>query len=249
MADLKIAHLLPEALNTGGDGGNILCLKKRLEWRGIGCAVDELRLGGMRELASYDLLYLGGGQEFKREEVLEDLRRGADGEIRAAVHDGRVVLATGGGFQLMGQYFETTDGDRFQYLGAADFHTVEGRERLIGNYAFELGEASGGGVVVGFENHSGRTRLAGCDPLGTVIRGHGNNGEDKTEGVRSENLFGTYAHGPLLPKNPQFCDFILGVALARKYGSFDLAPLDDNFETFAHDTVLAGTLDGTLGNV
>ena len=240
MKEIRIAHLFPEALNTGGDGGNILCLQKRLQWRGIGCEVDRLRLDEKKSLAGYDLLYIGGGQEFEREAVLAGLRTGRDGEIRAALADGTVVLATGGGFQLMGQYFETRQGDRFHFLGAADFHTVEGAERLVGNYAFRLGEESGGGIVVGFENHSGRTHLAqGTEPLGSVLTGHGNNGEDGTEGVRLNNLFGSYAHGPLLPKNAFFCDFLLRTALERKCGSGDLAPLDDTFETLAHDTVLA----------
>lgn len=240
MAEFRIAHLFPEALNTGGDRGNVLCLQKRLEWRGISCAAEELRLDEKRSLAEFDLLYIGGGQEFAREAVTEKLRGGWDAEIRAAVKDGKVVLATAGGFQLMGQYFETRSGDRFPYLGVADFHTVEGSERFVDNYAFRAGEESGGGEIVGFENHSGRTYLAdGVAPLGTVITGRGNNGEDGTEGARKNNLFACYAHGPLLPKNPAFCDLLLRVALEQRSGRCELAPLDDNFENLAHDTVLA----------
>ena len=276
MERFRIAHLYPEVFNTGGDRGNVLCLKQRLSWRGFECEVEEIRPGQKSRLADYDLLYIGGGQEFDRASVLESLRGGDDEELRAAIRDGKVVLATCGGYQLMGQYFETRGGDRFRFLGIADFHTVEGKDRLIGNYAFSLPEDLGGGEIVGFENHSGRTYFGngtgqesgrteggattavadGADaaadaattrPLGTVLTGFGNNGEDRTEGARCYNLFCSYAHGPLLPKNPRFADFLLALALAQRGGGADLAPLDDSFETLAHDTVLAATLEGRLG--
>ena len=136
----------------------------------------------------------------------------------------------------MGSYYETADGAKCDYLGAVDFHTVGSRDRMIGNYAFRMGDS----VVVGFENHGGRTRLGdGVQPLGTVISGFGNNGEDGTEGVRHINLFGTYSHGPVLPKNPEFADLLLKTALERKYGSSEmLSPLADTAERAAHDAVL-----------
>lgn len=119
---------------------------------------------------------------------------------------------------------------------------------MIGNYAFTLGPESGGSTVVGFENHSGRTYLGeGVSPLGRIIRGYGNNGEDGTEGVRFQNLFGSYSHGPVLPKNPEFCDFLLTTALRRKYGTFELEPLEDRFEKTAHDSVLKKVESGTAG--
>ncbi len=172
--------------------------------------------------------------------LLEDLHRGKDREIRAAVEDGMPFLTICGGYQMLGAYYETYDGQRCDFIGALDLYTVGSRERMIGNYKFELAPESGGSIVVGFENHSGKTRLgSGLQPLGTVLAGYGNNGEDKTEGARYKNVFGTYSHGPLLPKNPAFCDFILLTALQRKYGAAELAPLDDAAEIAAHNAMAA----------
>ena len=118
--------------------------------------------------------------------------------------------------------------------------TVGSKKRMIGNYKFRCGEESGGSVVVGFENHSGKTRLgSGLRPLGKVLAGFGNNGEDGTEGAHYLNVFGTYSHGPLLPKNPAFCDLLLQTALERKYGRAELSPLDDRAENAAHDEMCA----------
>jgi CobQ-like glutamine amidotransferase family enzyme len=140
---------------------------------------------------------------------------------------------------MMGHYYETADGGKCEFLGAIDFYTVGGKKRMIGNYAFRLGDESGGSTVVGFENHSGRTRLgSGVRPLGKVLKGYGNNGKDKTEGVRYRNAFCTYSHGPVLPKNPAFADTLLETALRRKYGACTLELLLDQFENLAHDSVL-----------
>ena len=149
------------------------------------------------------------------------------------------LLAICGGYQMLGEYYETADGTRCDFIGAIDLHTVGSEPRMIGNYLFRLSDKSGGGTVVGFENHSGKTWLGpGVHPLGWVVSGFGNNGEDGTEGVRWKNVFGTYSHGPLLPKNPAFCDTLLKTALARKYGSAELAPLDDTAELTAHDEMV-----------
>ncbi len=246
--ELKICHLYPEVLNLYGDRGNIICMKSRLERRGISCRVDQMRLGQKADLASYDLFFIGGGQDFEQEVLLEDLRSGKGAEIVSAVEDGKTFLCICGGYQMMGHYYETHDGVRCEFLGAVDFATVGGDVRMIGNYAFQLGEESGGSTVVGFENHSGRTRLgSGVKPLGTVLKGYGNNGEDKTEGVRYKNVFGSYSHGPILPKNPQLCDHILETALERKYGrKIELEPLDDRFEMLAHDSVLDKIMKGEI---
>ena len=137
---------------------------------------------------------------------------------------------------MLGHYYETYDGQRCDFIGALDLYTVGSKQRMIGNYKFQCGPESGGSLVVGFENHSGKTRLGGgVKPLGKVLAGFGNNGEDGTEGARYLNVFGTYSHGPLLPKNPALCDFILLTALERKYGKTELAPLDDAAELAAHD--------------
>ena len=237
---LRICHLYPDVLNLYGDRGNILCMKKRLEDRGIACEITSLRIGEKADLTRYDLFFIGGGQDFEQEVLLEDLRKGKKEELKAAVEDGRTFLCICGGYQMMGHYYETADGVRCAFLGAIDFHTVGARRRMIGNYAFSLSETSGGSTVVGFENHSGRTMLGpGVAPLGTVLSGYGNNGEDGTEGVRYHNVFGTYSHGPVLPKNPAFCDRILETALQRRYGEASLAPLAVPFEKAAHEAALA----------
>ena len=122
-----------------------------------------------------------------------------------------------------------------EFIGAIDYHTVGSKERMIGNFMYELGEESGGFTVAGFENHSGKTFLGdGVKPLGTILKGYGNNGEDRTEGVRFNNVFGTYSHGPLLPKNPQLADFILETALKSRYGDVSLEELDDTLELNAN---------------
>ena len=195
--ELRVCHLYPDVLNLYGDRGNVLCIKKRLEWRGIGCTVTELPIGERRPLGGFDLFFVGGGQDFEQGLLLEDLRGGKGADIRAAA------------------------------------------ERMIGNFAFETEFGS----VVGFENHSGRTRLGpNAKPLGRVLRGFGNNGEDGGEGARYKNVFGTYSHGPVLPKNPDFCDGILLAALRRRYGDAEFEPLPDRSEREAHDTVLSRLL-------
>jgi CobQ-like glutamine amidotransferase family enzyme len=223
-------------------------MQKRLAWRGIDAEVVKVGLGDHTDLSGFDLFFIGGGQDFEQEVLLEDLKAGKGQEIRAAVEDGKTFLCICGGYQMMGHYYETHEGVKCEFLGAVDFYTKGGDVRMIGNYAFELPEQSGGSVVVGFENHSGRTYLGkGVTPLGRILKGYGNNGEDGTEGVRYRNVFGTYSHGPVLPKNPELCDYILKTAIERRFGKADLAPLEDGFERAAHDTVLARVLKGTAG--
>ena len=234
--ELNICHLYPDVLNLYGDRGNILCFRRRLEWRGMKVKVTEMPIGSGSSLAGFDLIFIGGGQDFEQETLLADLQKGKDASLRSAIADGVTVLAICGGYQMLGNYYETHDGVRCAYIGAVDFHTVGKEPRLIGNYMFRCAPESGGSVVVGFENHSGRTVLGpGVSPLGTVLAGFGNNGEDGTEGVRFRNVFGTYSHGPLLPKNPELCDTILATALERKYGAARLSPLPDRAEKQAHD--------------
>ena len=237
---IRICHLYPDLLNLYGDRGNIICMKKRLEWRGIECSVTELPLGEKAELSQFDLFFIGGGQDFEQEVLLEDLARGKTQEIKAAVNDGKTFLAICGGYQMLGEYYETWDGVRCGFIGALDLYTVGSKTRMIGNFMYECPPENGGCTVVGFENHSGKTRLGpGLQPLGRMISGFGNNGEDGTEGVRFNNVFGTYSHGPVLPKNPQLCDFILSTALERKGERAELEPLDDSLENAAHEVMAA----------
>ncbi len=232
---LSICHLYPDLLNLYGDTGNIVCLKRRLEWRGIDCEITGVRSGETTDFSKYDLFFIGGGQDFEQEVLLADLQRGKAKEILSAVEDEKTFLCICGGFQMMGQYYKTYTGEQCDFIGALDLYTVGSEERMIGNYMFRCGDESSGSTVVGFENHSGRTYLgSGLSPLGEIMSGFGNNGEDKTEGARYKNVFGTYSHGPLLPKNPLLADFILETALRRRYPDAQLQLLDDTFENAAH---------------
>lgn len=232
---LEICHLYPDVLNLYGDTGNITCLKKRLEWRGIDAGVTRLPIGANADFTRFDLFFIGGGQDFEQEVLLADLHGGKDREILSAVEDEKVFLCICGGYQMMGQYYLTHTGGQYDFIGAVDLHTVGSDTRMIGNYLFACPEENGGSTVVGFENHSGKTYLGeGVSPLGTVLRGFGNNGEDRTEGARYKNVFGAYCHGPMLPKNPEFADLLLQTALSRRYPGFELPPLDDSLEAKAH---------------
>lgn len=231
--ELNICHLYPDILNLYGDRGNVLCMRKRLNWRGIEANVEEVSIGQKLEASKYDLLFIGGGQDFEQEVLLPDLRGEKTQELISAIEDGLPVLAICGGYQMLGQYYKTWDGQQCDFTGALDLYTVGSEQRMIGNYMFSCEEA--GCNIVGFENHSGKTYLgSGVKPLGKVLEGYGNNGEDGTEGTRYKNVFASYSHGCLLPKNPKLADLILQTALERKYGALTLPPLPDTLETAAH---------------
>lgn len=234
--NLKICHLYPDVLNLYGDTGNLICLKKRLEWRGIDAEITPLPVGETANFTKFDLFLIGGGQDFEQQVLLTDLRGRKGREIVSAVEDGKVFLAICGGYQMLGQYYRTREGVQCDFIGALDIHTEGASPRLTGNYMFQCEPDSSGACIVGFENHSGRTYLGEkVHPLGTVLSGYGNNGQDGTEGCRYNNVFGTYCHGPILPKNPTFADHLLKTALQRKYPDAKLAPLDDTMELKAHD--------------
>lgn len=232
---IRIAHLYPDMLNLYGDRGNIIALTQRMTKRGISVQTDSITMGKSFNADDYDILFIGGGQDFEQDVLLNDLKKGKDIEINKAIHNGTVMLAICGGYQMLGKYYKTYDGKMLEYMGALDFYTEGKEERMIGNYAFKTKE---GIEVVGFENHSGRTYLGkGVEPLGKMIKGYGNNGEDGTEGVRYKNTFGTYSHGPVLPKNPDFADLLISKALENKYGKADLIKLDDSLEEKARAQV------------
>ncbi|MCM1433048.1 MAG: glutamine amidotransferase [Clostridiales bacterium] len=223
-------------LNLYGDRGNIIVLTQRMKARGIDVYTEQITMGKSFRADDYDILFIGGGQDFEQDVLLDDLKKGKDVEINKAIHNGTAMLAICGGYQMLGKYYKTYDGKMLEYMGALDFYTEGKEERMIGNYAFRTKE---GIDVVGFENHSGRTYLGnGVEPLGTVIKGCGNNGEDKTEGVRFKNTFGTYSHGPVLPKNPQLADLLITKAIENRYGKAELAPLDDKLESLAQRQVM-----------
>ncbi len=232
--ELKICHLYPDILNLYGDRGNVICMEHRLRWRGIDVTTTGVSIGEPLHAADYDLFFIGGGQDFEQEVLLGDLGVGKADEIKAAVVDGKTFLAICGGYQMLGAYYKTWDGVQCDFIGALDLYTIGSKERMIGNYMFTCEELNGQ-TVVGFENHSGKTYLgSGVRPMGKVLIGHGNNGEDGGEGARYNNVFATYSHGCLLPKNPVLCDHILTTALAQKYGTVQLEPLDDTLEQNAH---------------
>lgn len=236
--ELKICHLYPDILNLYGDRGNILCMEQRLRWRGVDVVTEGVSIGEMLDASQYDLIFVGGGQDFEQEVLLEDLNGGKTAELKAAIEDGIAVLAICGGYQMLGHYYETWDGQKCAFTGAVDLYTVGSKQRMIGNYMFSCDELDT--TIVGFENHSGKTYLgSGVKPMGKVLSGYGNNGEDGFEGARYNNVFATYSHGCLLPKNPKLCDFILQTSLARKYGACELQPMGDALEIAAHDYMCA----------
>ena len=234
--ELNICHLYPDILNLYGDRGNIITMKRRLEDRGIKVNIDECSIGQPLNADKYDIFFIGGGQDFEQEVLLRDLSSGKAQDIRTAGEEEKTFLAICGGYQMLGEYYKTWDGVQLDFIGAIGVHTIGAKERMIGNYMFRTTPESGDTVVVGFENHSGKTYLSEqVAPLGMMLSGNGNNGEDKTEGARYKNVFGTYSHGSLLPKNPVLCDFILQTALNHRYdGAEPLAPLDDTLELNAH---------------
>jgi lipid II isoglutaminyl synthase (glutamine-hydrolysing) len=236
--ELRLLALYPEQMNIYADRGNIIFLRRRCEWRGIGFSYDAAGPGDSLDPDAHDLIYIGGGQDRDQRIVAQDMVATKRDGLAEAVEDGVVVLAVCGGYQLLGRGYQMGE-ERIEGLGLADLETVrEPGPRLIGNVAIEIDLGGGPREVAGFENHGGRTYLGdGAEPLGRVIRGHGNNGKDGREGVRRLNMIGTYLHGPLLPKNAWLADRLIQLALARVEGAEpELAPLDDALEDAAHES-------------
>ena len=230
MSDLVIAHLYPYEMNIYGDTGNVIALRRRLEWRGMTARVDPVRVGAPYDFSQADLVFGGGGQDRSQLQVAQDLQERAVA-VHTAVAAGTVFLVICGTYQLFGRRFLTQDGREIPGIGVFAMETIGGRKRMIGNVVV----ATPWGDLVGFENHSGRTLLdPGQAELGRVKKGYGNNETRREEGAVVANCFGTYLHGSLLPKNPAFADELLGRALARRRGeAVALAPLDDGLERAA----------------
>ena len=227
---LRACALYPELMNIYADRGNVAVLRARCEWRGLGFELASSSVGEPLDPGAHDLFYIGGGQDRDQAAVAHDMLATKRDALHEAHGRGAVVLAVCGGYQLLGRSYQVGD-EELPGVGLVDLHTVRGRgPRLIGNCAIEANLGGGPRVIAGFENHGGRTRLGpGERPLGRVLRGHGNNGEDGLEGVRRGNLIGTYLHGPLLPKNVWLADRLIELALER-----ELTPLDDRMEDAAH---------------
>lgn len=243
MYDLNICHLYPDLLNTYGDRGNILALQRRAQWHGINVNVTNVTIDDIFDSSSFDIVFIGGGQDYEQEIIQKDLLEQKGSEIKNAISNMKVFLCICGGYQLMGKYYKTWDGKEIEFLGALDLWTVGGRERMIGNIVFESDAINDNGSplkIVGFENHSGRTYLGeGIRPLGKVLSGNGNNGTDGFEGAVYNNVYCSYSHGSLLPKNPRLADHLLSLALKQKFEDFEsLGDLDDTFENAARTTVI-----------
>ena len=229
---LKLAYLYPKLLNIYGDRGNVLTLIYRCKLRGIELEVFPIELNEQTSLTDFDIYFIGGGQDKQQLLVADDLQKKKDSLI-LAIENNAVVLAVCGGYQLLGKYYKTADGSEIKGIEAIDLYTIAGSRRMIGNVLCEDLESKN--TITGFENHGGKTFLgSSLKPLAKVIRGGGNNGEDGFEGVRYKNIFGTYLHGSLLPKNPFLADRLIYLALQRKNIKISEITLDDRIEEIAH---------------
>ena len=245
MTKLRLLALYPEQMNIYADRGNMIFLRRRCEWRGIEFQLAPAGPGEGFDPDAHDLIYIGGGQDRDQAMVARDMVETKREALAGAVEAGAVLLAVCGGYQLLGHSYQLGE-ERLPGLGLADLETVrEPGPRLIGNVVIEADLGDGPRLIAGFENHGGRTYLHGAEPLGRVIRGHGNNGQDGHEGVRRLNMFGTYLHGPLLPKNAWLADRLIALALARGGGGVrELEPLDDDLEAAAHESAREAAMRG-----
>jgi hypothetical protein len=237
---LRVCALYPELMNIYADRGNLLLLEQRCRWRGIGFSLSASDLGEPLDPDGADLYYIGGGQDRDQRLCAYDLVETKRDALHAVARRGGVILAVCGGYQLLGHSYQLGE-ESLPGIGLVDLRTIRpepathGAERLIGNVAIEVQLDLGAPprVLAGFENHGGRTYLGpSAQPLGRVLEGHGNNGQDGYEGVREGGVIGTYLHGPLLPKNVWFADWLIAAAIGA---SEPLEPLDDELEERAHD--------------
>lgn len=235
--ELNICHLYPDLLNVYGDIGNILVLKYRAEQRGIKINVSNVSIRDKFLTDKYDIVLFGGGQDYEQAIVSKDMVETKKDDLTEYIEKGKVLLAICGGYQLLGKYYTTPEGEKLDGLNILNIYTEGGDTRFIGNTVIKNEEFNE--TYVGFENHSGRTYIGDLKPLGKVIIGNGNNGEDKKEGCIYKNTFCTYFHGSLLSKNPELADRLLSIALKNKYGeNIKLEPLDDNLEIKAKEFIV-----------
>jgi CobQ-like glutamine amidotransferase family enzyme len=233
---VRICHLYPRLLSVAGDRGNLFAIMQRCAWRGIRFSVTEADVGDIPDFTESDLILLHGGQDREMTAAARDLAEKA-GPLREAIEGNAVVLAVCAGYQLLGRYYAPAEGPRIEGIDVLDVVTEAGPTRFIGHVAVDCDFGSGNrGQLTGFENHSGRTRLgSGAEPLGLVLAGGGNNGEDGTEGARYREVYATYLHGPVLPKNPWLADHLISRALGHRYTDVGpLEPLTDQAESQAH---------------
>ncbi|MBZ8182091.1 type 1 glutamine amidotransferase [Oscillatoria salina] len=250
--ELKIGWLYPNLMSTYGDRGNVICLKRRCQWRGIDVSVISLdRESDPATFTNVDIFVGGGAQDRQQEIVMRDLRGAKADQLRDRLEQGIPGVFTCGSPQLLGHYYEPALGQRIEGLGILDLvskHPGIDARRCIGNVVFELtasplaedlkANLGKNPVIIGFENHGGRTYLGQVEPLGKVIKGYGNNGEDGTEGAFYRRAIATYSHGPLLPKNPFLADWLIQTALHQKYQTeIFLTKLDDSLALQAREAM------------
>ena len=229
MKPLHIVHLYPNEMNTYGDRGNLLTLMKRAQWHGYQPEVHYYHVGGTLP-ETVDIVLGGGGQDSAQTDIQNDILR-IGPALKKLVEAGTAMLMVCGCYQLFANRFLTHDDQDIKGIGIFDAETIGSKQRLIGNVKVETSDF---GTLYGFENHSGLTTLAeGQEPFGTVVRGNGNNGYDKTEGARTHNAFGTYMHGPFLPNNPTFADHLIQLAAEKRYGTFPPTQIDDSISTLS----------------
>jgi CobQ-like glutamine amidotransferase family enzyme len=232
-----VGHLYPDYLNIYADRGNIAVLQARARARGHELSVQAIGMHDPVPAGQIDLFYIGGGQDREQALVAHDLVTKQDA-LREAVENDVALLAVCGGYQLLGHFYRDVAGQELPGVGVLPLHTIAGPRRMIGDVLLDCAWA--GETLAGFENHAGRTVLGdGAEPLGRVVDGFGNDGESGFEGCRYRKVFGTYLHGPLLPRNPWFADRVLSDALAHAGGDPELGPLADELERQAHE-VAAG---------
>lgn len=264
---LTIGYLYPDLMNIYGDAGNIICLKKRCEWRDIEVEVREITIGDKLKKGDCDLYFFGGGQDQSQTEVAGDLKSKAK-ILKEEAERGVPILSICGGYQLLGEYYQPFEGEKLKGVGIFPAYTKASNDRMIGNIVVEVADSlwrvadsesknsmshppSATCKLVGFENHSGKTYLLksqkassaylkeGAKPLGKVIKGFGNNGQDQTEGCIYKNSIGCYMHGSLLPKNPKLADWLIQKALEIKHNNkIALEPLDDKLENLAQASAI-----------
>lgn len=226
MKTVNLVHLYSHDMNIYGDTGNRIILENRLAWRNIPFKTHVVNQGESIPLDA-DIIIGGGGQDKGQQEVEQDLIRKSS-TLKSMAEDGVVMLMICGMYQLFGDRFITKNKEIIKGIGILPVHTEASEERMIGNIVV----STDFGEIIGYENHSGKTYLhSGCTPLGKVVKGHGNNGEDKLEGARKNNVFASYLHGPILSKNPVFADLLISLALDN--GDALLTPLDDSIENIA----------------
>lgn len=230
-------------MNLYGDRGNILALLARSSWRDIEASVKEISVGDQLKPGDFDLYFFGGGQDQAQDVVSDDLMSGKGEVLKSEVDRGVPLLAICGGYQLLGEYYQPSQGARIPGVGIFPAFTTSGGKRLVGNLSIDLSHAlaneTGKRGLIGFENHSGQTYLrAGAAPLGEVRVGHGNNGRDRTEGCVYRSAIGCYMHGSLLPKNPHLTDWLLTRALQASDQDSYLSKLRDDIEWTAHQAAV-----------